>query len=376
MALNERLTTTVTTTATDIDFNANGGAVLVDLNIASSWDGSVDFQATLDGSNYFNTRYTEMGTLTPAWSISQLTSLSTKRYYLPGPLTQVRISASAGTTGTLTVVYRTVSYGGDQVILIQEAVDNGLEVQGPVASDGAIAGNPLPQGLHVDETAPAAVGEGDIRYARGSAEGDTMVQPAFEGANIADANGIFAQGKDAEDAAVTQNPQLMAGRYETTQRSLDAGDVGAIAVGVDGRIETALLGLVSRTSDQAANDSDKSFPVPAGKQWLVMGIYADFRPTGTAGNRRLQVQIDDGSDVIWRTYPDNLIPATNRFDMAWGPGFPLATATQTGVRAQYAPLPEFWLDAGWNLQILDAASVDGAADDLRLGLFYLERDSA
>ena len=191
-----------------------------------------------------------------------------------------------------------------------------------------------------------------------------------------DAGRTITVGAAAEDAAVAGNPNLMGGQYDTTLRTLDAGDVGAIFVDVDGRIQTALAGTVSRTSDQTANDSDKSFTVPAGKQWLVMGIYADFRPTGTAGNRRLQVQIDDGSDVIWRTYPDNLIPATNRFDMAWGPGFPLATATQTGVRAQYAPLPEFWLDAGWNLQILDAASVDGAADDLRLGLFYLERDSA
>jgi hypothetical protein len=176
MAIGDRDTVVVTTAATNIDFNANGGAVLVDLNIASSWDGTVDFQATLDGTNRFNISYITLGTLTPAISISQLSSLSTARYLLLGPLSQVRITVGAGTTGTLTAIWRTVPADWAAQVFVKEAVDNGLEVQGPVASDGVAAGNPVPLGGVVDDTSPATAAEGDIRSLRGSPEGNQLIE--------------------------------------------------------------------------------------------------------------------------------------------------------------------------------------------------------
>ena len=114
MAAGDRLTTVVTTTAKNIDFNADGGAALVDLNIAAAWDGVVDFQGTFDGVNYFNIAYLTWAVLDPSRSISQLTSLATARYLLPGPLTQVRIKCGAGTVGSLTAIYRIVPLGEDQ----------------------------------------------------------------------------------------------------------------------------------------------------------------------------------------------------------------------------------------------------------------------
>tara|TARA_Y100000310_G_scaffold344641_1_gene458487 strand:- start:1189 stop:2397 length:1209 start_codon:yes stop_codon:yes gene_type:complete len=173
LGLGDRLTTAVTTTATNIDFNADGHSVIVDLNIDSSWDGTVDFQTTIDGPNYFNIRYLTLGTLTPAESVSQLTSLSTARYLLPGPLTQVRINCGAGTTGTLTAVYRVVPNGGGELeVLVKEAIDLGLEIQGPVAHDAADAGNPVKIGGKADSTIPDAADDGDIVDARFSTYGE------------------------------------------------------------------------------------------------------------------------------------------------------------------------------------------------------------
>ena len=102
---------TSSSSATNIDLQADGYSVLVDLNNASSWDSTVDFQATIDGSNYFNIPYLTLGSLSPAASVAQLSSPSTSRYILPGPWTQVRIAVGSGSTGTLTVVYRVVPSG-------------------------------------------------------------------------------------------------------------------------------------------------------------------------------------------------------------------------------------------------------------------------
>jgi len=146
MALGERKTTTVTTSASNIDFNADGYAVLVDLNITSSWDGTVDFQTTIDGSNYFNVPYITLATLSASPSVSQLTSLSTARYLLLGPLTQTRISCSAGSTGTLIAVYRVVPSNSPWTSLVQGVESAGLGIQGAVASDAADSGNPVKVG--------------------------------------------------------------------------------------------------------------------------------------------------------------------------------------------------------------------------------------
>ena len=207
MPIGDRLTNIVTTTATNIDANADGGAVLIDLNIASSWDGTVDFQATLDGVNYFNLTYITLGTLTPAWSISQLTSLSTTRYILIGPITQFRINCGAGTTGTLTAIYRIVPSDSSVSLTTGGGGGAGTQVEGTVASDGVLAGNPVRIGGAVDDTSPTAAGEGDVRDFRSSPEGNLLVESYFgngsvhQAASVDTNEGISADVEPAVAAA-------------------------------------------------------------------------------------------------------------------------------------------------------------------------------
>jgi len=98
----------VTTTATDIDNNADGGSVLVALT--GAWNGTVDFQTTVDGTNYFNIPYINRTELYPSPSIAQIDDISStaKLYLLLGPISQFRISCSSATVGTLTVAWRTI----------------------------------------------------------------------------------------------------------------------------------------------------------------------------------------------------------------------------------------------------------------------------
>jgi hypothetical protein len=101
-----------------------------------------------------------------------------------------------------------------------------VSVVGAAASDAAEAGNPIQIGLSVDEGSPTAAGEGDVRRVRGSAEGDLMVQPTFEGANISSAQGAFVQGPVASDAAEAGNPLQIGGSVDdTSPTAAGEGDV-------------------------------------------------------------------------------------------------------------------------------------------------------
>jgi len=118
--------------APSIDFNADGGSVLVELTGASSWDGTVDFQTTPDGSTFYNIPYINRATITPTPTVAQISSPSTATIYLLlGPLSQVRIAVGAGTTGTLTVVWRTIAMSDLSVAYLTA----GTNVIGKVKND-------------------------------------------------------------------------------------------------------------------------------------------------------------------------------------------------------------------------------------------------
>jgi hypothetical protein len=67
-----------------------------------------------------------------------------------------------------------------------------------------------------------------IKIAHGAADSATLVTTGTAAFPI--------QGADAEDAAATAYPVLTAGRYDSTPRALETGDVGAIAVNDAGHL--------------------------------------------------------------------------------------------------------------------------------------------
>ena len=103
----ERLTVAVTVDR-NIDFNANGSAVLVQLS-SNGFSGVVDFQTTVDGVYFHNIPYIPRLKPGALPVLDQIKTFETPSlYYLPGPLSQVRIACSGVGGGTLTVVYRTI----------------------------------------------------------------------------------------------------------------------------------------------------------------------------------------------------------------------------------------------------------------------------
>jgi len=188
-----RNTFSVTTTAANEDFNADGGSVLVEITGASSWDGTVDFQTTPDGATFFNVPYIRRDQIDVAPSVAQISSPSTAVLYeVLGPLAQVRINCGAGTTGTLTVVYRTIPFQSRAIVA----------VQGMASSDAAEVGNPVQMGGSVDDTSPTAAGEGDVRRIRSTPEGNLIVEVYRDNVSQFGASTLFDSDGDNTAQAV------------------------------------------------------------------------------------------------------------------------------------------------------------------------------
>lgn len=126
-------------------------------------------------------------------------------------------------------------------------------------------------------------------------------------------------------------------------------------------------------ADVAADDSDKSFTVPVGVEWEILTIRAELTATATVGNRRVTVEVQDGSsNVLARIQAGLLQIATQSIGYNFAPG--LADQTSAVNGDLNTALPKFVLSPGQALRVYDIAAVDAAADDLVVRVSVLERD--
>lgn len=116
-------------------------------------------------------------------------------------------------------------------------------------------------------------------------------------------------------------------------------------------------------ADEALNDSDKSLTVPAGEEWVVKWIWAEFT-TGAGANRQMEVQIqDDAADVIARIVAGIAQGAAITRYYLFAPNVTdLAAFRDTDKLTTI--MPEWVLPAGYVIRIWDNAAVLPAADDL------------
>lgn len=125
--------------------------------------------------------------------------------------------------------------------------------------------------------------------------------------------------------------------------------------------------------DSAANDSDKSITVPAGKVWKVLYAYASLVTTATVGNRQVQMDVqDDSANVLGQSSALNVQTASGTEYYHWRSS--RNTATEDVATEHWMPLPVEYLPAGYVMRIYDSAAVDAAADDLTIRMLVLEHD--
>ena len=123
--------------------------------------------------------------------------------------------------------------------------------------------------------------------------------------------------------------------------------------------------------DNTANDSDKSFVVPAGMRWEIEYVSFTLATTATVGNRSIETWINqtEGGSTLFRGRSDNTATATTTIRGVISPGVTLVDSTNGNN--SYAFMPKTILE-GQELRIVEAAVVDPAADDLTVSIVLKE----
>ena len=121
---------------------------------------------------------------------------------------------------------------------------------------------------------------------------------------------------------------------------------------------------VSQQVDAAANDSDKTLTVPAGKAWRVSAIHVTLVTTATVGNRQVDILITDGSDNLLMKYQAGAVQAASLTRVyCFAPLHPQETGFTATIMLR-ALASELILPAGYKIRIYDSAAIDAAADDM------------
>jgi len=123
--------------------------------------------------------------------------------------------------------------------------------------------------------------------------------------------------------------------------------------------------------DLAANDSDKTLTVPAGKVWELESVYVELTTSADAGNRQMVLQVLDGTaDVVAQANAVAVQTASGTEYYHWGAYW--GTATETPATFHYIPLPIRVLPPGWAVKVLDSAAVAATADDMLVHMVVYE----
>jgi hypothetical protein len=127
-------------------------------------------------------------------------------------------------------------------------------------------------------------------------------------------------------------------------------------------------------SDATADDSDKTFTVPAGKEWEIFFVTARLVSTATVGNRQMRLEIGDGTNLFWFKNWGAVQAASLTRDYFAGPSLPEDSAFDAGGRLRMLFEPRLIiLPAGWTVRLFDSAAIAAAADDMTVRILGRER---
>lgn len=141
-----------------------------------------------------------------------------------------------------------------------------------------------------------------------------------------------------------------------------------LLVDADGRLIVTDKSEFEVEKDVLANDSDKSFTVPAGEIWELLAARIILASTATVGNRQICIEITDGTDVILRILAGAVQAASLTRYYNFYQGAPNLTAFIDTTHL-CNPLPsKLQLAAGYVIRIYDKTAVDAAADDMSVYL--------
>lgn len=140
-----------------------------------------------------------------------------------------------------------------------------------------------------------------------------------------------------------------------------------------GRLRTYDDWTPSLQSDTNANDSDKTFTVPASTQWRIKSIWVDYTSTAVAGNRQVTVEIQDGAANVLARVIAGIVQAASltRYYLFASHVTELAAFRDTSYLTTI--MPEWVLPATYVVRVWDNGARDPAADDMILHLLIESR---
>ena len=116
-------------------------------------------------------------------------------------------------------------------------------------------------------------------------------------------------------------------------------------------------------AEETANDSDKTFTVPASTEWEILSIWIELVTTADVGNRQITVEMQDlSADVIGSFLAGKVQAASLTRNYMFAPGLQLMTDF-VGTYLSF-PLPPMFLPAGFKVRVYDSAAIQAAADDM------------
>lgn len=123
--------------------------------------------------------------------------------------------------------------------------------------------------------------------------------------------------------------------------------------------------------DSAANDSDKTITVPAGKVWQVLAVHVTNATSADVGNRQLVAVVSDGTNTLGTFNAVATQAASTTEYYNWAPQYNTATETPAGFF--HTPLPACLLPAGGTVRVYDSAAVAASADDMTVVVCGISR---
>lgn len=146
-----------------------------------------------------------------------------------------------------------------------------------------------------------------------------------------------------------------------------------LLVDSEGRLIVAPSFVPGLSAEEAANDSDKSFTIPASTEWIIKSIWVELITTAVGGDRQMEVQVqDDGADVIMSMRAGIVQAASLTYTYLFAPNVADLTALRD-VDYLSTLIPELWLPAGYVVRVFDNNAVDAAADDMVVQIRYASR---
>jgi len=148
-----------------------------------------------------------------------------------------------------------------------------------------------------------------------------------------------------------------------------------IVVTADGHQIVRLAGWSSSVqADEADDNSDKEFTVPANTEWEILSIWIEFVSTAVVGDRQLCVEIqDDSDDVILQVRAGAVQAASSTRYYTFAPSVVDLTAFRDTDYLSTAFPAGLVLPAGCDVRVYDNAAVDAAADDMNVQMLVRTR---